>query len=211
MAKALRVETFQLGPLENNTYLVWDHDSKEAVLVDPAMGSERLVPRIREMGLSLNTILNTHGHFDHLAGNALFASEFGCPIAIHEEELPILKEMPFYASMFGFTVTPSPEPTILLKHGSIVAVGSGNFRVLHTPGHSPGGVSFAADGFVITGDTLFAQSIGRTDLPGGDYETLLASIRRELFVLPDQTEVLPGHGPSTLIGFEKKHNPFAAG
>jgi glyoxylase-like metal-dependent hydrolase (beta-lactamase superfamily II) len=211
MGDSLRVESFSLGPLENNTYLVWDPESKEAVLVDPTMDSERLAARIRELGLSLKAILNTHGHFDHLAGNAFFASEFGCPVLIHENERPILREMPFYASLFGFTVTPSPEPGGLLKHGDLIPVGGASLRVLHTPGHSPGGACFAADGFVLSGDTLFAQSVGRTDLPGGSYETLLESIRRELFQLPDKTEVLPGHGPPTLIGFEKRHNPFVGG
>lgn len=211
MPDDLRVETFSLGPLENNTYLVWDPASKEAVLVDPTMDSERLAPRIRELGLRLTAVLNTHGHFDHLAGNAFFASEFGCPVLIHEDEQPLLKEMPFYASLFGFTVDPSPQPSRLLRHGDLVHVGTSSLRVLHTPGHSPGGACFVGNGFVLSGDTLFAQSVGRTDLPGGSHETLVESIRRELFQLPDKTEVLPGHGPPTLIGFEKRHNPFAGG
>jgi hydroxyacylglutathione hydrolase len=208
MAQTLRVEGHSLGPLENNTYLVWDEASYEAVIVDPTLGSEVLAGRMRELGLTLMAVVNTHGHFDHLAGNAFFASAFRCPIMIHREELPILREMPFHATLFGFTVPPSPEPEVLLGGGDVVKVGAGELKVLHTPGHSPGGICLLSDGFVITGDTLFAQSIGRTDLPGGDYEALVASVRKELFTLPDSTEVLPGHGPSTLIGYEKKHNPF---
>ena len=208
MAHPLRVEGHSLGPIENNTYLVWDDASHEAVIVDPTLGSEVLADRMRELGLTLTAVVNTHAHFDHLAGNAFFVSAFRCPIMIHREEVPILREMPLHARLFGFTVPPSPEPEVLLSGGDAVKVGAGELTVLHTPGHSPGGICLLSDGFVLTGDTLFAQSIGRTDLPGGDYEALVASIRAELFTLPDSTEALPGHGPSTLIGFEKKHNPF---
>jgi len=208
MAQTLRVVKHSLGPLDNNTYLVWDPATKEAVIVDPTLESEVLAEQIRELGLVLKGIVNTHAHFDHLAGNAFFASEFGCPVMIHRDELPILREMPAHATLFGFSVPASPEPTVLLSGGDTVRVGAGELRVLHTPGHSPGGICLASDGFVLTGDTLFARSIGRTDLPGSDHEALVASIRDRLFALPDATEALPGHGPSTLIGFEKKHNPF---
>jgi hydroxyacylglutathione hydrolase len=204
----LRVEKYSLGPLENNTYLVWDPASKDAVIVDPTLESESLADRIRECGLTLKGIVNTHAHFDHLAGNAFFASAFHCPVMIHRDELPILEEMPFHATLFGFSVPPSPAPGVLLSDGDAVRVGVGELRVLHTPGHSPGGICLLTDGFVLTGDTLFSRSIGRTDLPGGNYDALIASIREKLFSLPDDTEALPGHGPSTLIGYEKTHNPF---
>lgn len=208
MAQSLRVERHPLGPLENNTYLVWDPASNDAVIVDPTMESDVLAERVREYGLALKGIVNTHAHFDHLAGNAFFASAFHCPIMIHRDELPILREMPFHATLFGFSIPPSPEPNVLLSDGDTVKVGGGELRVLHTPGHSPGGICLLSDGFVLTGDTLFSRSIGRTDLPGGDSEALVASIRDKLFALPDDTEALPGHGPSTLIGYEKTHNPF---
>jgi hydroxyacylglutathione hydrolase len=208
MSNVLKVESYQVGPLENNTYLVLDSETAEAVLVDPSMGSEPLVESIRARRLNLKAILNTHGHFDHGYNNGLFSSAFGCPIRIHEGDLDLLRDMARHAALFGFRAEPSPEPSGFLKGGDEIAVGGGKLRVLHTPGHSPGGTCFASEGFVLCGDTLFAQSIGRTDLPGGDYETLVASIRRELYALADATEVYPGHGPSTLIGFEKRHNPF---
>lgn len=211
MKRALDVACFVLGPLENNTYLVWDPATADAVVVDPAPGCEAVAETVERKGLSLKAVLNTHAHFDHAAGNGLFVRRFSCPLMIHEADLPILRNMPGYASLFGFSAPPSPEPAVLLHHGDDVAVGGASLRVLHTPGHSPGGVCFAGDGFVIAGDTLFAQSIGRADLPGGDYGALLDSIRRELFALPDETVVYPGHGPATTIGDEKRDNPFLKG
>lgn len=208
MSNALRVEAYQVGPLENNTFLVVDPGTSEAVLVDPSMDSDPLVESIRSRKLVLKAILNTHGHFDHTFNNGLFSTAFGCPIRIHEGDLELLRDMQRHAELFGFHADPSPEPSRLLRAGEEIPVGEGRLRVLHTPGHSPGGVCFASEGFVLCGDTLFAQSIGRTDLPGGDYETLVSSIRTELYALPDATEVHPGHGPSTLIGYEKRHNPF---
>ena len=211
MGATLIVETYQVGPLENNTYLVVDEDSSEAVLVDPGMGSEFLAGIVKKRRLTLKAILNTHGHFDHIYHNGLFHEEFGCPVMLHEGDLDLLRSMPSSAALFGFTADPSPDPDVLVKSGDEIRVGKGALRVIHTPGHSPGGTCFAGDGFVICGDTLFAQSVGRTDLPGGDYDTLVSSIRESLYKLPDNTEVFPGHGPSTLIGFEKRHNPFVKG
>ncbi len=208
MSDILQVRSFLVGPLENNTYLVWDPGAKEAVLVDPGLGSEAAKDVILSQGLQLTAILNTHGHFDHASNNGLFARAFGCPVFIHEADVPLLAGMAEHAAMFGFQAEPSPKPAGFLQDGGKVPVGGGSLSVLHTPGHSPGGVCLAADGFVLTGDTLFAQSIGRTDLPGGSYEQLLDSIRRKLFALPDTTEALCGHGPSTSIGYEKRHNPF---
>ncbi len=208
MPQALKVESYEVGPLENNTYLVVDHEAKEAVLVDPGIGSETVEERIRDLGVNLLAIVNTHGHFDHLYNNAYFVKAFGCPVWIHKDDLELLQDMPRHAALFGYSVRQSPEPSAFLEDHKPVRVGRHELMVLHTPGHSPGGVCLAGEGFVMVGDTLFAQSIGRTDLPGGDYDTLVMSIRRQLYTLPDNTEVLPGHGPSTLIGFEKRHNPF---
>jgi glyoxylase-like metal-dependent hydrolase (beta-lactamase superfamily II) len=204
----LEVRSFLVGPLENNTYLVWDHATKEAVIVDPGLGSEVVKEAIISEGLKPIAILNTHGHFDHASNNGFFASAFGCPVFIHEADVHLLEGMAEHAAMFGFTAQQSPRPSGYLSEGEKINVGRGFLTVYHTPGHSPGGVCLGADGFVLTGDTLFAQSIGRTDLPGGSYEQLLDSIRRKLFSLPDETEALPGHGPSTSIGYEKRHNPF---
>ncbi len=211
MHQKLVVETYPVGPLENNTYLIVDPAAAQAVIVDPGMGSEFLAQTLQKRGLKLLAVLNTHGHFDHIYNNGYFSKAFGCPIMINGGDLDLLRDMPHHASLFGFSAGPSPEPAVLLTPGHRIPVGGGLVRALHTPGHSPGGTCFASEGFVICGDTLFAQSIGRTDLPGGDYETLVRSIQESLYTMPDTTEVYPGHGPSTLIGFEKKHNPFVKG
>lgn len=208
MPGTLEVLSFTLGPLENNTYLVWDPRALEAVLVDPGMGSEAVEGEIRSRGLSLKAVLNTHGHFDHIYRNAHFSKAFSCPFLLHEGDLPLVRGMAEHAALFGFPADPCPDPGGFLAEGQEFPVGAGTLKVLHTPGHSPGGVCLAAEGFVITGDTLFAQSIGRTDLPGGSFDTLVASVREKLFTLPDETQALPGHGPATSIGFEKRHNPF---
>ncbi len=208
MAGVLEVRSFTVGPLENNTYLVWDRSSLEAVLVDPGMGSEAVEATLKELGLTLAAILNTHGHFDHIYRNVHFSRAYGCPVLIHEADLPLLRTMPEHAALFGFPAEPCPDPSGLLADGQEVRVGTGSLKVLHTPGHSPGGVCLAGEGFVLTGDTLFAQSIGRTDLPGGSYDALVTSIREKLFTLPDGTQALPGHGPATSIGYEKRNNPF---
>lgn len=211
MAGALKVLTFQVGPLENNSYLVWDPDHLEAVVVDPGMGSEPIEGAIRKRGLTLTAILNTHAHFDHTYNNGLFKEAFGCPLMLHEGDLELLRDMSRHAALFGFPGRTSPDPDVFLKDGDDIALGGGTLRVLHTPGHTPGGVCFAAPGLVISGDTLFAQSVGRTDLPGGNYDALVHSIKTSLYALPESTEVYPGHGPATLIGYEKRHNPFVRG
>ncbi|MEJ2368878.1 MAG: MBL fold metallo-hydrolase [Acidobacteriota bacterium] len=208
MPSSLLVKTYPVGPLDNNTYLVADQERGEAVLVDPGMESEFLVEEIRKAGYNLRSVLNTHGHFDHIFHNALFTREFDCPLYIHEADLFLLESLQEHAAMFGFSVSESPKPDGFLGDGQTVAVGSGEMKVLHTPGHTPGGICLASEGFVLSGDTLFAQSIGRTDLPGGSFESLVDSIRHQLYGLPDSTDVLPGHGPATRIGFEKKNNPF---
>lgn len=211
MSERLTVQTFQVGPLENNTNLVVDGARREAVLVDPGMDSEGIAEVIREQKLKLSAILNTHAHFDHIYNNAFFREAFGCPLLLHEAEVPLLRDMARHAAMFGFEAQTSPDPDAFLHPEDEIPVGGGSLRVLFTPGHSPGGVCFAAPGLVLSGDTLFAQSIGRTDLPGGDYDQLVRSIRTALYALPESTEVYPGHGPATLIGYEKRHNPFVKG
>jgi len=207
----LRVETFAVGPLDNNSYLIIEPSSLKALVVDPSMDSDDVAKRIVDLKLSLEGVVNTHGHFDHTFNNALFAERFSAPVLIHEADLPLLREMVQHAENFGFEAKASPEPASFLHDGVPIKVGERELAVLFTPGHSPGGVCLAADDFVISGDTLFAGSIGRTDLPGGDFNQLADSIRSRLYSLPNSTTVLPGHGPPTTIGAEKKDNPFVPG
>ncbi len=211
MGKNLLVETFEVGPLDNNTYLIVDREAGEAVIVDPAMESEEAAARIETLGVALKAILNTHGHFDHVCNNAFFAERFGSPVLIHRNDLDFLEKLTEFAAIYGYKAKASPKPSAFLEDGASVPVGNHALLVIHTPGHSPGGVCLAAKGFVLSGDTLFNRSIGRTDLPGSDYDSLITSIRERLYLLPDDTEVLPGHGPKTSIGVERLYNPFVKG
>ncbi|CCW35093.1 Zn-dependent hydrolase, glyoxylase [Chthonomonas calidirosea] len=197
-----------LGPMDNNTYLIVDEVTGEAALVDPSFDSEQLLPEIEQLGYSLRYILNTHAHLDHVVGNAFFAAWTGAPIALHKDDLGLLHAVPEQAKAFQVEVEPSPEPEILLEDGQELPLGELSIKVLHTPGHAPGHVTFLVEDAALVGDCLFQGSIGRVDLPGGSAEQLMASLHNRLLTLPDETRVLPGHGEPTTIGAEKRHNPF---
>ena len=207
----MAINQYRLGPMGNNTYLIVDDATGEAALVDPSFDSEELWPELQGLGLTLRYLLNTHAHFDHVIGNAFFAAATGIPIALHRDDLPLLRALPQQAKMFGFEVEPSPDPTIWLEEGRSLTLGETEIGVLHTPGHSPGSVTFVIGDSAIVGDCLFAGSIGRTDLPGASQQTLLQSIKTRLLSLPDLTHVLPGHEESTTIGDERRTNPFLRG
>jgi len=204
-----KIETFRVGPLDNGVYLVIDEGTGRAALVDPSFESEPILDAIRARGLRLEWILNTHGHYDHVVKNAFFKRETGALLAIHAADVPLLENMRAQAEWMGIEHgEDSPPPDRLLSDGDLIDLGASHLRVLHTPGHSPGGITFLAGDAAIVGDALFAGSIGRCDLPGGDEGTLLAGIRAKLLTLPDETRVYPGHGPATTIGEEKRTNPF---
>jgi glyoxylase-like metal-dependent hydrolase (beta-lactamase superfamily II) len=206
---SLKLETFTVGPLGNNVYLVIDDATNHAALVDPSFESEPILDLIRERGLQLDWILNTHAHYDHVVNNAYCKRETGAPLAIHPADVPLLENMAGQAAWMGIAHgEDSPPPDRLLEEGDIVEVGQLQLRVLHTPGHSPGGITFLVADAAIVGDALFAGGIGRYDLPGADGRTLLHAIRTKLLTLPDTTRVFPGHGPATTIGEEKRTNPF---
>lgn len=200
---SVRIEWAVVGPVFTNCYLIYDDSTKEAILIDPGLDSERVLDRIEEEGLELKLILNTHGHFDHVACNGFFKRETGAGIAIHEDDVEILKSVPEQATWFGVTAPPSPQPDVILKEGDSIEIGEIKLEVIHTPGHTPGGICLLGDGFLFSGDTLFRGSMGRTDLPGGSLEELIRSIKTKLFVLPDDTLVYPGHGDMTSIGEER--------
>lgn len=200
----MQILEFQLTPFVMNCYVI--EDGGEAVVIDPGEAHPALLDAIS--GMQVKMILNTHGHLDHCGGNAGLVLATGAPLAIHEEDLPLLQSMAQQGMMFGVPATPSPDPDRFLEEGDEIAVGSTVMKVVHAPGHSPGHVVFLGDGFAIAGDVLFAGSIGRTDLPGGSYHQLLNSIRTKLLILPEDTVVYSGHGPETTIGREKASNPF---
>lgn len=207
----LNIKSFCLGPLANNGYLVWNSETVEAFAIDPPMDSEVMAGFIGKNGFKLTKILNTHGHFDHIAGNALLKKLFRADLYIHRADLDLLHRGAAHAEMFGLDMDPSPPPDGFLAEGDTLSIGVEKLSVLETPGHTPGGISFYSPGMLFSGDSLFEGSIGRTDLEGGDLDTLVNSIRSKLFPLPAETAVYPGHGPETTIGREIGENPFLGG
>jgi len=203
----MEILTFTVTPFFVNCYVV--KSGGEAVVIDPGDVSHDLSRALGDV--SVRMIVNTHCHCDHCGGNAALVRDTHAPLAIHEEELPLLQAMEAQGQMFGVTVTPSPMPDQYLKEGDTVKVGSVEMDVVHAPGHSPGHIMLAGEGLVFVGDVVFAGSIGRTDLPGGNHHQLLESIRAKLLDLPDRTVLYPGHGPATTVGEERRHNPFLIG
>lgn len=203
-------ESVAVGPLSVNCYIVACDQSLEGIVVDPGGDVELIVNIVEKHGLKIHTIINTHGHFDHLGGNRQALAAFGARLLIHQADAPMLARSAEVALKYGIRGENSPEADAYLVDGLEVFFGVCRLKVLHTPGHTLGGCSlyFEEEHKVITGDTLFAESIGRTDLPGGSHEQLLNSIRTKLFTLPDDVIVYPGHGPETTIGHEKRCNPY---
>lgn len=202
------LEALVVGPLQVNCYILACPQTAKAAVIDPGDEGERILDVLRSAGLKLVTVINTHGHFDHVGSNGLLVEATGAGLLIHEADLPLLHRIREHAAAYGLRAAPSPEPTRLLQDGEVVTVGSLQLEVLHTPGHSPGGICLLAGEHLFSGDTLFAGSVGRTDLPGGDFGLLAEGIRRRLWGLDDATIVHPGHGPETTIGREKATNPF---
>ena len=203
------VKQLPVGPIQTNCFIVGCETTKEGVVIDPGDEAERILAEVAEAGLTIKYILNTHAHFDHVMANKAMVEATGVPLALHPLDLPLLRENGG-ATFFGIDAPPSPEPDIPLAEGDKISFGTHTFEVLFTPGHTLGHVSFyeAQAGIVFDGDVLFAGGIGRTDLPGGDYETLMHSISEKLMVLPDETVVCSGHGPVTTIGRERASNPW---
>lgn len=203
-------DSLEVGPLSVNCYIVGCEKTREGIVVDPGGDVEQIASLVEQHKLRIHTIINTHGHFDHLGGNRKALSAFGARLLIHQADAPMLSRSAEVARMYGLSGDNSPEADAYLTDDMEIFFGEQRIKVLHTPGHTLGGccLYFADERKVITGDTLFADSIGRTDLPGGSHEQLLASIRTKLFTLPDDVVAYPGHGPQTTIGHEKKCNPY---
>lgn len=198
-----------VGMIQANCYIAGCEETGEGVVIDPGDEADRILAEVTALGLKIKYILNTHAHFDHIMANGALVKATGAPLALHPRDLPLLRHNGG-ASLFGLEALPSPEPDLELAEGDTISFGNYTLQVLYTPGHTPGHVSFyeARAGVIFDGDVLFAGGIGRTDLPGGDYETLLNSINEKLMVLPDETVVCSGHGPLTTIGQERASNPW---
>ncbi len=204
----MEVKGLVVGELGVNTYII--AGDGEGVVIDPGAEGERIMAMIEGMGLTIRYIINTHGHFDHTGANGLIKERTGATLAIHREDVELLERAPYQASLFGLSSPPSPGPDLVLKDGDRIRVKDLEMEIIHTPGHTKGSISILVGGVLFTGDTLFAGSVGRTDLPGGSYDDLIRSIRERILPLPEDTLIYPGHGPSTTLGQEKAVNPFLA-
>jgi hydroxyacylglutathione hydrolase len=200
------------GMFAENCYLVVDDEARECAIVDPGEEAGLILHKVEETGAKPVAIWLTHAHLDHVLGVPRVAAETRVPVWLHPADRPLYDAVPDQATWFGLpTPAPLPAPDQDLAHGARLKVGTLSFEVRHAPGHSPGSVCLIGPGVALSGDVLFAGSIGRTDLPGGDFETLIASIERELLPLSDDTIVYSGHGPETTIGRERRTNPFLTG
>ena len=197
-----------VGPLGVNCYIIASEETKKAIVVDPGDEADTILKKVEELGLNVDLIVLTHAHFDHTMALAKVKDATGAKFALHPLEIPNLNKVPGeFANWFG-PLDPLPEPDFTLQDGDKAGVDGVELTVIHTPGHTPGGICLLGDGFVLSGDTLFMLSVGRADFPGSDWDQLLESIRTRLLVLPDETMVYPGHGGRTKIGLEKAQNPF---
>ncbi|MEM2182865.1 MAG: MBL fold metallo-hydrolase [Candidatus Bathyarchaeia archaeon] len=213
MGKEMKIISISVGYLLTNCYIIACERTKEALVIDPGLSAneaERLFREIMKYSLQVKYIVNTHGHMDHISGNALVKERTGATIMIHEYDADMLiNPMENLSGIMGLSVI-SPPPDLTLKDEDKIRVGNLEIDVLHTPGHTPGSISLycRSEGVVFTGDTLFAGAVGRTDFPGSSHRMLIESIREKLLILPDETIAYPGHGEATTIGRERRWNPF---
>ena len=209
----MKIKKFTFNAFQENTYVLYD-ETKSCVIIDPGCNNtleeESLSLFISDNNLKPTMLINTHCHIDHILGNAFVYKKYGLELSSHAGEKVVLQAGKITAQMYGIQYEESPEITIFYTDGDILSFGDSQLKVLYTPGHSPASISFYSEDakMLIGGDVLFFGSIGRTDLPGGDHETLLESIRSKFFILPSDTVVYSGHGPETTIGREKSSNPF---
>lgn len=210
-SRLMQLRTLVVGPISCNCAIVACPDTGEAAVIDPGGNGDEILSAIKDMDVRVRYLLHTHGHFDHIMATGDVAAATGASILLHEKDRPIYEGLPRQAHIFGFVAAKPPAVSQWLQDGQVISLGTVTIQVLHTPGHTPGSVSFYFGpdaALVFAGDTLFAHSVGRTDLPGGCFDDLAASIRTKLYTLPAATRVIPGHGRETLIGHELQHNPY---
>ena len=202
------IKALAVGPIQANCYIIGCEDTLEAAVIDPGDEGDRILMSLAESKLNLKYIINTHGHFDHVGANKRLKDVSNAQILIHALDAPMLNHLSASAASWGLSIEDSPPPDREIEEDDTITFGNITLNTIHTPGHTPGGISLHTDGYVFVGDTLFAGSVGRTDFPGGDMGTLAASIKNKLFVLDDSVTVLPGHMGQTTIGQERRYNPF---
>ncbi len=202
------LKCLEVGPLEVGCYIVGCEKTKEVAIIDPGGSVDEILQIINSNGLKPIYVLATHGHFDHIGGIVDLQKSLDCQFLLNSEDMNLAETLSEQALFFGFNVTGKPKVHGSLKQDDIIKVGDIEIKTIETPGHTPGSVSFLTMNSLFVGDTVFQGSIGRTDLPGGCYETLINSVKEKLFCLDNNTELFPGHGPSTTLLHEKKYNPF---
>ena len=203
------IETIVVGPLQVNCYIVGCEQSREAAVIDPGDDVERILAGLERAGMKTTGIINTHEHFDHVGGNKRLHDATGAPILTHRACAAEITRISSRALLWGMRAEDSPPPDRLLEDGDLVEIGTSVvLKVLATPGHSPGSITLVGEGTAFVGDLIFAGSIGRTDFPGGDYATLIRSVREKIFPLGDEVVLYSGHGPATTVGRERATNPF---
>ncbi len=202
------VRRFAGGPFAENAYLVTCAGTQKGIVVDPGGATREMLAAVRAQGIDVEHIVLTHAHLDHVDGVALAKRETGAPVLLHAADEPLYHSAPHQAQLFGVPVEPPPPVDDHLEHGDTIRFGDCALAVRHAPGHAPGHVVLVGDGVAIVGDCVFMGSIGRTDLPGGDFQTLMRSIREQILTLPDETILHTGHGPDTTVGHERATNPF---
>jgi len=211
MEAGMFLKQMEVGQMAVFAYIIGDQESGEGLVIDPAGDVDSIIATANKNNIKIKYIVNTHGHVDHTSGNKEMKAKTGVPIVIHEGDAPMLVSTPAtILAMFG--AEQSPPADIIVKNGDDITMGKVSLKVIHTPGHSPGGIALYTDGYVFTGDTLFVEAVGRTDIPGGSWDVMFRSIHDKLLTLPAETMVLPGHNygrmPTSTIAHEKRYNPF---
>jgi glyoxylase-like metal-dependent hydrolase (beta-lactamase superfamily II) len=211
MEAGMFLKQMEVGQMAVFAYIVGDQESGEGLVIDPAGNVDSIIATADKNNIKIKYIVNTHAHVDHTSGNKEMKAKTGASILIHEGDVSMLISTPaMFLAMFG--AEQSPPPDIIVKNGEDITVGKVSLKVIHTPGHSPGGIALYTNGYVFTGDTLFVEAVGRTDIPGGSWDVMLRSIQDRLLTLPEETMVMPGHNygrmPTSTIAHEKRHNPF---
>lgn len=203
----IEFEVIKVGALETNCYLILDRD-RNSIIIDPGGEPEKICQFIKNKNLRPLMIINTHGHADHCGGNKFLKERYSIPVLMHEADIEILNS---FESKFIFPLmkgSSPPVPDKFLKDGQLIEFGESILKILHTPGHTPGSICILTNGILFSGDLIFSGSVGRTDFPGGSWSELINSIKNKVLTLPDETIILPGHGPSTTVGEERRNNPF---
>lgn len=204
------IKTFITGPIETNCYILMCEYTHETVIIDPGLDNGSIIRQITAMDGQVKYILLTHGHFDHCCGVQNLVDTYSVPILMHCDDVPYVSGAKTHALIYGISIPNVPLPNCFINDGDLVEVGNISLKTIHTPGHTPGCVCFYTQGYLFSGDTLFNASIGRTDLPGGNFKKIISGIKNKLFLLPDDTIVYPGHGEKTTIGDEKMSNPYVS-